>query len=200
MKNEKEITQNYARDGVGVLTGLLIGGLAGAGAMLLLAPQSGEKTRAQIQEKTIQLRDETTGVMDEAMAKAWLAKNKIAWTFGGGIMKNPGRYLVLYPTGQASPLPNPNNPTQTEGMYPFSANPGDKFKGWDISTNFDWMPNQSITFRVEFVHRESSVPYFAGKGGVTSPTGYQWTALPEGWRPDLVKSENRIIFCALFRI
>jgi hypothetical protein len=132
--------------------------------------------------------------------RIWFAKNKFAWTIGGGWMSNPGRYLVLYPTGQASPLPNPANPLVTEGSYPFSANPGDAFKGWDCSTNIDWMPNQSFTFRLEFVHRESNVPYFAGKGGVTSPTGYQWTALPSGWRPDLVKSESRIIFAMLFRI
>ncbi|MGC1389891.1 MAG: porin [Bacteroidales bacterium] len=132
--------------------------------------------------------------------RIWFAKNKIAWTIGGGVMTNPGRYLVLYPTGQASPLPDPNNPTQTEGAFPFSANPGDKFKAWDCSSNLDWMPNQSITFRVEIVHRESSVPYFAGKGGVTSPTGYQWTPLPADWRPDLVKSESRIIFAVLFRL
>lgn len=132
--------------------------------------------------------------------RIWFAKNKVAWTIGGGVMKNPGRYLVLYPTGQASPLPNPANPTQTEGAYPFSANPGDQFKGWDCSTNFDWMPNQSITCRVEYVHRESSVPYFAGKGGVTSPSGFQWTPLPADWRPDLVKSEDRIILALLFRL
>jgi Putative beta-barrel porin-2, OmpL-like. bbp2 len=132
--------------------------------------------------------------------RIWFEKNKIAWTIGGGLMTNPGRYLVLYPTGQASPLPDPNNPTQTEGAFPFSANPGDKFQGWDCSTNLDWMPDQSITIRVEFVHRESSVPYFAGKGGVTSPTGYQWTPLPADWRPDLVKTESRIIFAILFRL
>jgi hypothetical protein len=132
--------------------------------------------------------------------RIWFHQNKFAWTIGGGVMKNPGRYLVLYPTGQASPLPNPNNPTQTEGTYPFSANPGDPFQGWDVSTNLDWMPNQSVTFRIEYVHRESSVPYFAGAGGVTSPTGYSWTPLPPDWRPDLVKSETRVILCALFRI
>jgi hypothetical protein len=132
--------------------------------------------------------------------RMWFAQNKFAWTFGGGAMTNPGRYLVLYPTGQASPLPSPNDPTKTAGAYPFSANPGDQFKGWDASTNMDWMPNQSITFRVEFVHRESSVPYFAGTGGITSPTGYTTAPLPATWRPDLVKSENRIIFAMLFRI
>lgn len=132
--------------------------------------------------------------------RLWFDKNKIAWTLGGGLMTNPGRYLVLYPTGQASPLPDPNNPTQTEGAFPFSANPGDKFQGWDCSTNIDFMPNQSITFRIELVHRASSVPYFAGRGGVTSQTGYTTTQLDPSWRPDLVKSENRIILALLFRL
>jgi len=132
--------------------------------------------------------------------RTWFAKNKFAWTIGGGLMNNPGRYLVLYPTGQASPLPNPNNPTQTEGAYPFTANPGDPFNGWDCSTNLDWMPNQSFLFRVEYVHRHASVPYFAGAGGVTSPTGYTYTPLPPDWRPDLVNSEDRIIMAFLFRL
>ncbi|MEC4048700.1 porin [Flavobacterium sp. SUN046] len=132
--------------------------------------------------------------------RMWFNKNQFAWTFGGGWMTNPGRYLVLYPSGDASPLPNPNNPTQTIGTHPFSANPGDKFSGYDCSTNFDWMPNQSITFRIEFVHRQASVPYFAGSGGVTSPTGYTTTPLPADWKPDLVKMENRLIFALLFRI
>jgi Putative beta-barrel porin-2, OmpL-like. bbp2 len=76
--------------------------------------------------------------------RMWFGKNKFAWTIGGGVMKNPGRYLVLYPTGQASPLPNPNNPTQTQGAFPFTANPGDQFQGWDASTNVDWMPKHNF--------------------------------------------------------
>lgn len=115
-------------------------------------------------------------------------------------MKNPGRYLVLYPTGDASPLPNPVNPTNTAGTHPYSANPGDQFTGMDYSSNFDWMPNEHILFRLEFVHRESSVPYFAGKGGVTSPSGYTTTGLTPNWVPDLVKAENRVIFAVLFRL
>ena len=132
--------------------------------------------------------------------RIWFNKNQFAWTIGGGIMTNPGRYLVLLPTGDASPLPSATNPTQTEGTHPFDTSAGTQFKGWDCSTNFDWMPNQSITFRAEFVHREANVPYFAGSGGVTSPTGYTTTALPADWQPDLVKMENRIIFAVLFRI
>lgn len=131
--------------------------------------------------------------------RVWFAENKLAWTVGGGLMKNPGRYLVLYPTGQASPLPNPSNPTQTAGAFPFSANPGDAFSGWDCSTNIDFMPTQNATFRIEFVHREASVPYFAGRGGVTSQTGLSTTPLDPTWRPDLVRSENRIVLALLVR-
>ncbi len=132
--------------------------------------------------------------------RIWFNKNRFAWTIGGGVMSNPGRYLVLYPTGDASPLPSSSNPTQTAGTHPFSANPGDKFNGWDCSTNLDWMPNQSLTVRVEYVHRQSDVPYFAGRGGVTSPTGYTTTPITGGWIPDLVKSEDRVIFAVLFRL
>lgn len=132
--------------------------------------------------------------------RIWFGKEKFAWTVGGGWMTNPGRYLVLYPTGQASPLPNPQNPTLAEGTFPFSANPGDDFTGWDYSSNLDFMPNQSLTIRIEFVTRNASVPYFAGEGGVTSPTGYSTTPLTDDWRPDLVKKESRIIAAILFRI
>jgi hypothetical protein len=132
--------------------------------------------------------------------RIWFAKNKFAITTGGGYMTNPGRYLVLYPTGEASPLPNPQNPIQTEGAFPFSANPGDQFTGWDFSCNVDWMPNQSTTFRFEIVNRNASVPYFAGRGGVTSSTGFKTAGLPPNWKPDLVKQETRLIFAMLFRL
>lgn len=132
--------------------------------------------------------------------RIWFAQNKCAWTVGGGVMTNPGRYLVLYPTGQASPLPSATDPTKTEGAFPFSANPGDPFKAWDWSTNFDYMPNQGLTIRLEYVNRHASVPYFAGPGGVTSQTGFSTSALDPNWRPDLVKSESRIVLVLLFRL
>jgi gas vesicle protein len=53
-----------------MLIGLVVGGLAGATAMLLLAPQSGRRTRALIQLRSSQLRDQTTGVMKNALAHA----------------------------------------------------------------------------------------------------------------------------------
>ncbi|MFT3885110.1 MAG: hypothetical protein QM724_06670 [Flavobacteriales bacterium] len=61
------------------------------------------------------------------------------------------------------------------------------------------MPSELITFRLEYVHREADVDYFAGPGGVTSPDGYNTTSLPADWRPDLVRSESRIIAALLVR-
>jgi gas vesicle protein len=54
---------------LGVLIGMLIGGLAGAVTMLLLAPQSGEKTRVLIQHKGIELRDYATEMLDDTLAQ-----------------------------------------------------------------------------------------------------------------------------------
>jgi gas vesicle protein len=61
----------------GVFVGLLVGGLAGAVTMLLLAPQSGEDTRMQIQAKGIELRDHTTGMVEDAMAQMRLDQHKM---------------------------------------------------------------------------------------------------------------------------
>ena len=44
--------------GLEFLSGLFIGGMLGAVIGLLLAPQSGEETRAQLVERGIELRDE----------------------------------------------------------------------------------------------------------------------------------------------
>ena len=67
---------NYSNDesqrgGAGrFVAGLLLGGLAGAATMLLLAPQSGEETRAQIQQKSRELRDQTNEALSQARTKA----------------------------------------------------------------------------------------------------------------------------------
>lgn len=59
------------------LAGLLIGGLAGAGAMLLLAPQSGKSTRTQIQEKSIELRDQTVKAVEDTVEQVRSKANQI---------------------------------------------------------------------------------------------------------------------------
>jgi gas vesicle protein len=53
----------------GFLVGLLVGGLAGAGMMLLLAPQSGKKTRAGIEKKGKKLRKQFVKTVEETTAQ-----------------------------------------------------------------------------------------------------------------------------------
>jgi len=52
------------------LVGFLVGGLTGAVVALLMAPQSGEETRAIIKDKSIELRDKAQVTAEEALAKA----------------------------------------------------------------------------------------------------------------------------------
>jgi gas vesicle protein len=64
----------------GVLAGLLIGGIAGAVTMLLMAPQSGEETRSQLQKKGLELRDRTTEMLESAVTQVRSDGQKLAVT------------------------------------------------------------------------------------------------------------------------
>jgi gas vesicle protein len=58
------------RDDFGAfLIGFVVGGLTGAVAALLLAPQSGEETRALIKDKGIELRDKAVETADQTKVK-----------------------------------------------------------------------------------------------------------------------------------
>ena len=77
VNNENQEPEYHDNNFLSVLIGLVIGGLVGAVAMLLLAPQSGEETRTQIQEKGIELRDRTTDMMDDVVAQVRSDQRKI---------------------------------------------------------------------------------------------------------------------------
>jgi gas vesicle protein len=49
------------------VTGFFIGALVGGATALLLAPQSGEETRTQIREKSIELREKAEATYTEAL-------------------------------------------------------------------------------------------------------------------------------------
>ncbi len=135
--------------------------------------------------------------------RLWFDKDKFAFTVGGGAITNPGRYLVLLPSIQ-----NPNSPgalggaTAANNNTSFTENPGDHFNAWDSSVTFDYMPDQSTTFRIEFIHRAADIPYFAGPGGITSPDGQNTrvnTGASDTWAPDLKSTENRIDMAMMLR-
>ena len=52
------------------LVGFIVGGLTGAVAALLFAPQSGEETRAVIKERSIELRDKAAADAEDAWKRA----------------------------------------------------------------------------------------------------------------------------------
>jgi gas vesicle protein len=56
--------------GAPFFTGLVIGGLVGVGATLLLAPQSGQATRDQIKDKSLELKDGAVEGFTEASHRA----------------------------------------------------------------------------------------------------------------------------------
>jgi Putative beta-barrel porin-2, OmpL-like. bbp2 len=128
----------------------------------------------------------------------WFKNDRYGFTLGGGKINNPGRYLVL--------LPPINGATATTGTPYFTENPGDPFKAWDMSATYDYMPSQYITFRWEFNHRHSNVPYWNGPGGMTPPGGNNGNPgsiviLPNGneWFPDLRYTEDRATMAILVK-
>jgi hypothetical protein len=124
----------------------------------------------------------------------WFHKDLFAVTLGGGAITNPGRYLVL--------LPPINGATAITGSPYFTESPGDKYRAWDASFTFDYMPSQFVTFRWEYNHRAANVPYFTGPGGITPPGGNNGSpsVLVPGFTPDLRKYENRITLALLVKL
>jgi hypothetical protein len=124
----------------------------------------------------------------------WFHKDLFALTLGGGAIDNPGRYLVL--------LPPINGASAITGTPYFTENPGDRYRAWDASATFDYMPKQFITWRFEYNHRAANVPYFTGPGGITPPGGNTGTPgqVVPGWTPDLRKREDRITVAILVKL
>ncbi|MBE0671039.1 MAG: YtxH domain-containing protein [Anaerolineales bacterium] len=78
MLNDNQEIQYHNNNTFSVFIGLLVGGLAGAVAMLLLAPQSGKDTRVQIQKKGIELRDQTSKMIEDTVSSARSNANRIS--------------------------------------------------------------------------------------------------------------------------
>jgi hypothetical protein len=128
-----------------------------------------------------------------AYTRAWFHRDLFAATIGGGLIDNPGRYLVL--------LPPINGATALSGTPYFTENPGDKFFAWDMQFTIDYMPSENFTLRGEFTYRHADVPYFSGDGGITPPGGNMGApgSMVTGWAPDLVHGEPRFSVAMLVK-
>lgn len=62
----------------GFFGGLLLGSFAGAGAMLLLAPRSGKRTRARIQHQYDELRDQVAEGIEDAEEDVLAQAHRVA--------------------------------------------------------------------------------------------------------------------------
>ena len=60
-----------------LVAGLFVGSLIGAGTALLFAPQSGQRTRAEIQKGAVALRDKTSKTVNETVSQVKSKANQI---------------------------------------------------------------------------------------------------------------------------
>ena len=119
--------------------------------------------------------------------RVWFAKNTLAVTLRGDYVQNPGAYLAFSPSPVAA------------NDYNDALAAGEKLGLFQGTVTLDIMPNDLFTFRLEGRYRSSNVPYFAGRGGTTSPDG--WVDTPTAtWRPDLVKSEPSLTAAVSIRL
>jgi hypothetical protein len=119
--------------------------------------------------------------------RIWMHQNKKALTFRADYIRNPGLYLAFSP----SPV-TPNAFTEAIAQ-------GRKLDIWQLTATYDLMPNDHVTFRFEYGYRSSSIPYFAGNRGTTSPDG--WLGTPVGnWQPDLQTKDGRFTVAINFRL
>jgi len=69
MDKYTDVQESSTKQPANFLTGVLLGGMAGAVTALLFAPQAGRETRQQIQQKAADLRDQTTSTVENTFAQ-----------------------------------------------------------------------------------------------------------------------------------
>jgi Gas vesicle protein len=74
---ELEYVEQQPSHARSLLTGLVVGGLIGAGTMLLLAPQPGAQTRAEVREGALHMRDRASEVVKDKVTQAKTKANQI---------------------------------------------------------------------------------------------------------------------------
>jgi gas vesicle protein len=104
-------TNNHTNSAASFFAGLLVGGFAGTAAALLMAPQSGQQTRDQIQARGIQLRHEATETVDHAVEQARLKGQQLSTDVRAkaGELQQRGQSLIDDKREQLSTLVSGDN-------------------------------------------------------------------------------------------
>jgi len=76
-KNQQLEHKENSSQAKSVLTGLVIGGLVGAGTILLFAPQPGEQTRAELKDGMLDLRNKTAETVKDTLTQVKSKANQI---------------------------------------------------------------------------------------------------------------------------
>jgi hypothetical protein len=142
----------------------------------------GNKTQIVAGVKQVAVKQSFLGFM--SYTRLWFNHDRQGFTIGGGMINNPGRYLVLTPViNGATAL--------AESPY-FPQTPGDAFRAADFTLTYDYMPRQYLTYRMEYGYRHADQPYWTGRRGMTPPGGSQNSAV--GNSADYVCSNGQTSF------
>lgn len=131
--------------------------------------------------------------------RIWFRQNKLALTLRGDYLTNQS---VVNGANVAPYLAfSPANPGEIPNDYENALANGEKLRLFQFTTTFDVMPNDFVTFRLEYGYRNASIPYFTTSGGTTSPSGYvDGPTASTPWAAQLQKTESRITLAVNFRL
>ena len=131
--------------------------------------------------------------------RIWFKQNKLALTLRGDYLTNQS---VVNGVNTAPYLAfSPAITSTTPNAFETAIANNEKLKLFQFTTTFDIMPNDFVTFRLEYGYRNSSIPYFTTSSGTTSPSGYingPTGSLP--WAANLQKNEHRLTLAVNFRL
>jgi len=118
--------------------------------------------------------------------RLWFAKNLLAVSTRLDMFANGGYYVTDNPGPYATRLQD----YRTSSVLRMAQG----------AITLDILPTDHFTFRVEYVRRNANIPYFAGHGGTTGPSGNNDEAVPDDYIPDMRKVENRLTVSANVRL